>query len=287
MGVNKLANGSAKLNANSGKLNDGTKKLKNGTGKLAKSLKDGANQINAQPLTSKTAKMFASPTKLTHTNDTYVPNFGTAFAPYVLSLALFVGAMVFNLAFPIRKVALAGGSAMNWYLSKLSVGALVALAMAIIEPVFMMLGGLEVAHPGQFIWIAILFSEASMFLNMFLAMLLDNPGRLLAMFLLLLQLGGSGGFFPMELTNGFFNAIHPFMPMTYSNNGFRQAMTGGLASGSVAQAAWILVAIAVVSVILLYPSMQWLQKKHLMGVSQLDNNQELQAVEKTDAEERG
>lgn len=278
-GVNQLADGSAKLDANSNKLMQGTNKLKDGSGQLASSLKAGADQINSQPLTDRTAAMFAAPTKLKHENYSYVPNYGHALAPYVLSVALYVGALVFNFAFPIRKVSMAGGSVAGWYWSKLSIGAVEAFAMAVIEPSLMMLGGLTVTHPLQLIILSIAFSEASMFIVMFLSMLLDNPGRFIAMVLLMLQLGGSGGTFPMEVTNHFYNVVHPFLPMTYSILGFRQAITDGMGSGVEWQAVGVLALFAFISMALLYPTMRWLQKKHLMGVSQLDDNQKLQAVE--------
>ncbi|WP_125573627.1 YhgE/Pip domain-containing protein [Levilactobacillus huananensis] len=277
-GVNQLADGSAKLDANSNKLMQGTNKLSKGSGTLAKSLKSGADQINAQPLTSKTADMFAAPTHLKHESYSYVPNYGHALAPYVLSVALYVGALVFNFAFPIRKVSMAGGSASGWYLSKLSIGAVEGLAMGIIEPSLMMLAGLSVDHPMQMILISVLFAEASMFIVMFLSMLLDNPGRFLAMVLLMLQLGGSGGTFPMEVTNHFYNVVHPFLPMTYSILGFREAITSGM-TGMVGLATWVLILFTIGSIALLWPTMWWLQKKHLMGVSQLDDNQKLQEVE--------
>jgi putative membrane protein len=50
----------------------------------------------------------------------------------------------------------------------------------------------------------------------FLAIAFDNPGRFLAMLLLVLQLGASGGTFPIQTSPGFFQAINPFLPMTYS-----------------------------------------------------------------------
>ncbi|NLR12196.1 ABC transporter permease [Lactobacillus sp. ZJLC29-4] len=277
-GVNQLADGSQKLDDNSNQLMQGTKKLSDGSGTLAKSLKSGADQIQAQPLTSKTADMFAAPTKLKHENYSYVPNYGHALAPYVLSVALYVGALVFNFAFPIRKVSREGGTATGWYLSKVSIGAVEGLAMGLIEPALMMLGGLSVDHPGQMILISVFFAEASMFIVMFLSMLLDNPGRFIAMVLLMLQLGGSGGTFPMEVTNHFYNVVHPFLPMTYSILGFRQAITSGM-SGMVGQALWVLALFTILGLALLWPTMVWLQKKHLMGVSQLDDNQKLQAVE--------
>lgn len=277
-GVNQLADGSAKLDANSNKLMQGTNKFSKGSGTLAKSLKSGADQINAQPLTSKTADMFAAPTHLKHESYSYVPNYGHALAPYVLSVALYVGALVFNFAFPIRKVSMAGGSASGWFLSKLSIGAVEGLAMGVIEPSLMMLAGLSVDHPMQMILISVLFAEASMFIVMFLSMLLDNPGRFIAMVLLMLQLGGSGGTFPMEVTNHFYNVVHPFLPMTYSILGFREAITSGM-SGMVGLATWVLLLFTVIAIALLWPTMWWLQKKHLMGVSQLDDNQKLQEVE--------
>src|SRR5699024_3001878 len=128
------------------------------------------------------------------------------------------------------------------------------------------------------ILISIFFAEASMFIVMFLSMLLDNPGRFIAMVLLMLQLGGSGGTFPMEVTNHFYNVVHPFLPMTYSILGFRQAITSGM-QGMVGQALWVLALFTVIGLALLWPTMVWLQKKHLMGKSQLDDNQKLQAVE--------
>ncbi|WP_434056356.1 YhgE/Pip family protein [Levilactobacillus muriae] len=277
-GVNQLAAGSKKLDDNSNQLMQGAKKLSDGNGTLAKSLKSGADQIKAQPLSSKTADMFAAPTKLKHENYSYVPNYGHALAPYVLSVALFVGAIVFNFAYPIRKVSRKGGTATGWYWSKVSIGAFEALAMGLVEPVLMMLGGLTVDHPGQMILVSICFAEASMFIIMFLSMLLDNPGRFIAMVLLMLQLGGSGGTFPMEVTNHFYNVVHPFLPMTYSILGFREAITSGM-SGMVTQAVWVLAFFTILGLALLWPTMIWLQKKHLMGISQLDDNQKLQEVE--------
>ncbi|MCF7522504.1 YhgE/Pip domain-containing protein [Levilactobacillus brevis] len=277
-GVNKGTNGSQTLDNGSAKLMAGANKLQKGNGTLAKSLKSGADEINAQPLTSKTADMFAVPTNLRHESYSYVPNYGHALAPYVLSVALYVGALVFNFAFPIRKVSMAGGSATGWYLSKVSIGAAEALAMGLIEPALMMLGGLSVDHPGSMFLVSVMFAEASMFIVMFLSMLLDNPGRFIAMVLLMLQLGGSGGTFPMEVTNHFYNVVHPFLPMTYSILGFRQAITSGM-SGMVGQAFWMLLLFMVIGLALLWPTMIWSQKKHLMGLSQLDDNQKLQAVE--------
>ncbi|WP_083483888.1 YhgE/Pip domain-containing protein [Furfurilactobacillus siliginis] len=279
-GVNQLADGTSQLNANSPALKDGSKKLVTGSVKLSGALGDGAKQVNSIPLSSKTSDMFSAPTKLTHKSYSKVANYGHALAPYVLSVALYVGAVVFNFAYPIRKISMSGQSATAWFFSKASVGLVVAVVQAVAETGLMLLFGLQVDHLVQMFSVAIAFSVASMFLVMFMSMLLDNPGRFIAMVLLMLQLGGSGGTFPMQVTNGFYNAIHPFLPMTYSILGLRQGLTSGLGAATAWNAVGLLSMMAIVFAALLWASMVFLQRIHLQGFSQLDDNQKLQEVEK-------
>lgn len=279
-GVNQLADGTQQLAANSSQLTNGAAQLNDGNDTLATSLDDGAKTINSIKLTDKTAGQFAAPSELKHSNYSKVPNYGHALAPYVLSLALYVGAIVFNFAFPIRKISMEGQSSTAWFLSKISVGAVVAVAMAIIEPALMMVAGLDVVHPGQMFAVSIAFSIASMAIVMFLSMTFDNPGRFVAMLLLMLQLGGSGGTFPMEVTNGFYNAIHPFLPMSYSTLGFRQAISSGLGNGQITQTIGVLALFTIISLGLLWLGMNYLQNHGNRGESILDDNQKLQEVEK-------
>ncbi|QIL50281.1 YhgE/Pip domain-containing protein [Weissella coleopterorum] len=279
-GVDQLALGTSQLADNSDALLDGANQLKDGNGTLASALQAGADKAGGIKITDRNIKQFVSPAKLSHSKYSSVPNYGYALAPYVLSLALFVGAIVFNFAFPIRKVSTPGQSATAWFFSKVTIGTIMAIAMAVIEPLLMMLAGLKAEHPVQMFMVTIIFSLTSMAIVMFLSMVFDNPGRFLAMVLLMLQLGGSGGTFPMEMTSNFYNVIHPFLPMTYSILGLRQAMTSGLGVGQVWHSIGILCIFMVISVLLLWLGMYFLQKHGKAGKSQLDNNQALQAVEK-------
>ena len=102
------------------------------------------------------------------------------------------------------------------------------------------------------------------------------------MVLLMLQLGGSGGTFPMEVTMKFYNAIHWYLPMTYSILGLRNGISGGLGEHYVAFCNSVLTGIIVVFVILSLLAMIWLQKHHFAGKSELDNNQELLGPEHDD-----
>ena len=289
-GVNQLADGTSTLNGKSAELVSGADKLSSGSGTLAKALKSGSKTVNGIHTSKNTAKMFADPTKLSHKKYSTVPNYGHALAPYVLSVALYIGAIVFNFAFPIRKVSMRGKSSTAWFMSKVTVGAFVAIASAVIESGLIIAFGLQVDHIGTFLLTTTIFSLTSMYLVMFLAMAFDNPGRLISMVILMLQLGGSGGTFPMEVTNSFFNAIHPYLPMTYSILGLRQAITSGLGNEVVTHSILVLILIAAISLALLWLSMFLLQQKwHAMawkddkdpeGSSALDDNQKLQDIEK-------
>ena len=97
-----------------------------------------------------------------------------------------------------------------------------------------------------------------MFLIMFFSVAFQNPGRFLCMILLVIQLGASGGSFPIEITKGlggFFQAVNPYLPMTYSIYGFRQALTSGLGASQMITSYSVSLLFLVISLGLLYVAM--------------------------------
>ena len=281
-GVNQLANGTQQLVDNSPALVQGITRLNAGAGQLATALGKGAKTINGIKTSNRTAKMFAEPSKTKSHSYSYVPNYGHALAPYVLSVALYVGALIFNFVYPIRRVAIQGRSPVAWWASKVVLGSLIITLMALAEGGIMMALGLTVIHVPSFFGTLVLFGLASMAVVMFLSMTFDNPGRFVAMVLLMLQLGGSGGTFPMEVTMKFYNVIHYWLPMTYSILGLRDGISGGLGEHYVAFCNSVLGGIAIVFYLLTLVAMIWLQHHHFAGKSELDNNQELLGEEKDD-----
>ena len=258
-GVSQLAAGTSKLAANSGKLDKGATDVHKGNKKLASALKGGADTVTKLKLGSANASMFASPTKLKEKHYSYVPNYGYALAPYMLSVALFVGCLVFNLVYPIRRISTEDGSATEWFFSKVAIGSLVATGNALVETLLMMACGLHPNHPVQMIVNAVSFSFTAMFLIMFMSMAFGNPGRFISMILLVIQLGSCGGSFPIEITrgmNGFFQAINPYLPMTYSVYGFREALTSGLGENQVLHSVLIQLIFIAAFLILLYVTMR-------------------------------
>lgn len=78
---------------------------------------------------------------------------------------------------------------------------------------------------------------------------MGNPGRFIAVIILVLQLGASGGTFPLELLPNFYQVIHGALPMTYSINGFRAVISNG-DFGYMWQMAGVLIGIALVMILL-------------------------------------
>lgn len=241
LGSQKLANGASLLESRSGALIDGTSQLASGADTLANKLADASNRIKIQPTGATTQQQIANPVKSEMVEKGNVPNYGYALSPYVLSLSLFVGAIVLNVIYPIRKTFSEQESAIRWWLSKASVAGVAAFMQAtILMLVMVFFLGLTPEHPVHFIGAIYLTSFAYMSIVSLLVIVLDNPGRFLAMILLVLQLGSSEGTFPIQTANGFFQAINPLVPMTYSIRALRQAISGGLDNAFYGGSMWVL-----------------------------------------------
>ena len=251
-GSQRLANGAAILNANSGTLLNGTSQLATGADTLSVKLADAANQIKLQPTGAATQQQIANPVSSETNKQGDVPNYGYALAPYVLSLSLFVGALAVNIIYPIRKTFTEQENAFRWWLAKASVIGTAAFAQATILMLIMVYClGLTPDHPGHFIGAVYLTSFAYMLIVSLLVIVLDNPGRFLAMVLLVLQLGSSEGTFPIQTTNGFFQAVNPLVPMTYSIRALRQAISGGLSNSFYIDSMWVLAGFLLVANLLM------------------------------------
>ena len=240
-GSQQLANGARLLDSRSGVLTNGVSQLADGADTLATKLADASRQLKIQPTGAATQQQMASPVKSETTKQGDVPNYGYALAPYVLSLSLFVGAIALNIIYPIRKTFAEQENAFRWWLAKASVTGVAAFVQATILMLIMVYClGLVPDHPVNFIGAIYLTSFVYMSIVSLLVIVLDNPGRFLAMVLLVLQLGSSEGTFPIQTANGFFQAVNPLVPMTYSIRALRQAISGGLGSSFYSDSMWVL-----------------------------------------------
>lgn len=285
-GAGQLSVGLKQLNSQTPTLASGINQLKSGTSQLldgsqtlTNSLRDGANQIKSTPLSDKTSSQIASPVKASQNKYSNVKNYGHGLAPYFMAVSLFVGCMLFNFAYPVRKIADRKLGWFAWFSSKFIMGAVSATLMAVICGGIMMALGLTVQHPGQFFAILILHSNAMMFLVMFLAVAFDNPGRFVAMIILILSLGAAAGTFPIETSSAFYQWIHPYLPMSYAITGLRESISGGISQTNLAQCFAVLIGVLIVNIAILAFNMFILRKwkGNRAGHSVLDGKDKLLA----------
>ncbi|NCG67554.1 ABC transporter permease [Bacillus coagulans] len=227
-GSGQLASGIKELNGGSGRLSDGTKQLKNGTAELKNKLGDAAKTASKIQANNKTYNMMADPVSLHTTHYDRVPNYGTGFTPYFLSLGLFIGALILTIVYPLVESAGIPKNGISWFFSKLGVLLIVSILQSVIADLIILSGvGIHVKDVPLFLLFSVVTSFTFMALIQFLVTFLQNPGRFLAIVILILQLTSSAGTFPLEVIPKFIQWFNPLLPMTYSVRGFKAVVSSG------------------------------------------------------------
>lgn len=241
-GAAQLADGTGKLADGSAALASGAEQLASGSTELSGKLGDAASQSAGVTGTDALYDMFASPVHVEEQKLTDVPNYGTGFAPYALSLGLFVGALLSTMVVPMRETGTRPRSGWSWFVSKALLFAGVGVVQALIADAILLYGiGMHANHLGAFVGFSILTSVAFMMIIQFLVTLLDQPGRFVSVMLLILQLTGSAGTYPAELVPAWLRRIGDWLPMTYSIRAFREILTGNELRDTGASAAFLAV----------------------------------------------
>ncbi|GAB3679587.1 YhgE/Pip family protein [Saccharopolyspora tripterygii] len=226
-GLNSLLAGGNVLQTGAGQLNDGSKDLQ-------KMIDDTLGRLPATNPTevSRAADVLGSPTEIRtgNLNPAYV--YGRGLAPFFFAISLWVfGLFAYLLLKPVNQRALA--DRVNPFTIALA-GLLPAATLGVIGGLVLFgvvnFGlGLNPVHVGWTLGIVSLAAVAFVAIDHLLRTAFGAIGGLLSLVLLIVQLTACGGLYPMETAPGPFQAIHPFLPMTYLVDGLRVTISGGLA----------------------------------------------------------
>ncbi|MDG9716230.1 YhgE/Pip domain-containing protein [Streptomyces sp. DH24] len=245
-GAADLDEGVGALSTGAQDLNGGMYKLVDGSGKLAGGLHDGAKQIPdyGEKDRDRRTDVMADPVRLVSEDLHKAPNYGTGFAPYFIPLSLWVGAMVaYMVIAPLNRRALAAG-APAWRIAL--AGWLPVVAIGVLQTVALMsvlhwAVGLRMARAAGTVGFLFLVTACFAAIVQWLNARFGAAGRILVLAALMLQLTSAGGTYPVQTSPGFFNALHPFLPMSHVVDALRRLITGG-GLGPVWQACAVLVA---------------------------------------------
>ena len=253
-GAGQLADGARKLNGGANQLTTGAEqlspalaKVQAGNQTLADKMGSAAKQVNDTKATNKTFKQIAAPATAKQTEKDHVANNGTGMVPYMFSVAMFVGMMALNLMLDMISPRTKISSLAAWMGSKMvMLFGIAVMAATVLYGLSISILGLDPIHPLQTYGFMILISLMDAALVTAIYMWFDKAGAFAAMVLLVFQLSGSAGTYPIQLSNAFFEWLHPYLPMTYTVDGLRETiMIGGSAMPQVE----VLFSVFVVSVI--------------------------------------
>ena len=229
-GVDKLQSGSGKLAEGGTKLTSGLEDLQTGVASLGQGLGNASDQLKSVSTESKNAEILSNPLNLSKTDNDQVPVNGIAMAPYMISVALFVTAISTNMIFAKLPSGRHPESRWAWLKSRAEINGIIGVLAGILVYGGVHLIGLTANHEMRTFILIILTSLV--FMSMVTALTTWNSriGAFFSLILLLLQLASSAGTYPLALTNDFFRAINPWLPMSYSVSGLRQtiSMTGNI-----------------------------------------------------------
>lgn len=227
-GAGQISDGAGQLYDGSSQLGEGIAKLQDGTKTLSGSLSEGAQEIHSTKSDDNVVDMFAAPVDSKETQVTNMPNNGHAMAPYMMSVGLWVGCIAFSLMYPLNSYSGKLRSGKSWWRSKASVLYTVAIAQALV-----MLGalhlfdGFQPADWPMTILTACLASLAFMSVMYFFTNLLGKVGSFLMLVFMVIQLAGSVGTYPLEVSGDFVPYLHGWVPFTYTVTAFRSTISGG------------------------------------------------------------
>ena len=229
-GAMKIADGAGKLAEGGATLTAGIESLQVGTTDLGQGLRSASNQLKSASTESKNAETLTEPLSLSKTDNDQVPVNGIAMAPYMISVALFVAALSTNMIFAKLPSGRHPETRWAWFKSRFEINGVIAVLAAVLVYGGVHLIGLTANHEMRTLFLIIIASLT--FMSMVTALTTWNSriGAFFSLILLLLQLASSAGTYPLALTNNFFRAINPWLPMSYSVSGLRQtiSMTGNI-----------------------------------------------------------
>ena len=172
------------------------------------------------------ADFMASPVELTSKSIYPVKSFGSGIAPFYTNLALWVGGYVLIAIYKLEvdREGIGSFTARQGYFGRwlLILGAFQAIIVTVgdlvigvqcVNPLLFVLGGIAIS----FTYVNIIYALSTTF---------KHIGKAIGVILVIVQIPGSSGMYPIEMMPGFFQWLHPLLPFTYGINLLRETVGG-------------------------------------------------------------
>ena len=234
-GLNNLTTANSKISAGINTLNQGSITLNNGLGTLNTSVKNAREELQSKIISTKSElkslegmkEYTQEPVNIETKAVNEVSSYGTAFSPFFISIALWVGALMMYIVLyydkenRFSKLSIDSDKHLQRTLCYHGLATLSAIILGILLSTL-----LDFQITNYFLYYISIILIANTFIAIieFLIVNLKDIGKFIALILFVLQLAAAGGTFPIETVTKGFRFLHPILPMTYTIDLLREAL---------------------------------------------------------------
>ena len=178
------------------------------------------------------AAFLASPVSLSEHPVYPIENYGSAMAPFYSTLAMWVGGVVLAAMLKVNVSGQALTGVFNPKPHETYIGrSLLFIAIGLLQSSLICLGDLfylniQCQHPVYFLFAGWFTSIVYVSIIYALTVSFGDIGKAVCVVLLVMQVAGSGGTFPIEVAPDFFQKVYPLLPFTHSMNAMRECIAG-------------------------------------------------------------
>ncbi|WP_320406971.1 YhgE/Pip domain-containing protein [Methanobacterium paludis] len=171
---------------------------------------------------------FESPLDLEKEHMYPVKTYGSALAPFYIAISLWIGGIISVAMLTMRVKSRKKYHSASVYLGRMGIFLIISIFQALVIIVGVLWLHVQISSPLLFALVTVYISMCSMLIVYSMTSAIGNAGKALAIIVLVLQITGTAGIFPLELLPSFFQAIHPYLPLTYAVGALREVVAGVL-----------------------------------------------------------
>ncbi len=174
-------------------------------------------------------KFFSQPVEI-ETEAVYpIENYGSAVAPFYTTLAVWVGALILTAIVKVHpdKKKYEGATDVQLFFGRYTLFWVMAQFQAVVI-VFgdIVIFGIQCLHPGAFLFATSMTATVFSLFIYSLVVTWGDVGKALSVVVVVIQIAGSSGTYPIELLPEFFQKVYIFFPFPYAINAMREAICG-------------------------------------------------------------
>lgn len=171
---------------------------------------------------------FESPVEIQKEHIYKIDKYGSALAPFYMAISLWIGGIM---AIAVLSMHVKSGrkyKSQTVYMGRMGLFLIIGILQALLVALGVLLLDIQVSSEFLIIFTTLFIGICFMVMVYSLTSAFGNAGKLLSVILLVVQITAAGGTFPVELLSPAFQAIHPYLPLTYAISTLREVIAGVL-----------------------------------------------------------